>query len=96
MISINVILEIDPARVDEFVSAIKTNAAASREEPGCLRFEISAHLEKPNVFALAELYKDRDAVEAHYGSDHFAAWKKVADTGIIVQRTSMRGEVLED
>ncbi len=94
MISITVILEVDPNRVDEFVSAITANAASSREEPGCLRFEVSRHLEKTNVFALSELYRDRDAVEEHYGSDHFALWKKVADTGIITSRTAVRGEVI--
>jgi len=62
MISITVILEVEPTRLAEFEKAITTNAAASREEPGCLRFEVSRHLEKPNVFALSELYQDRDAV----------------------------------
>jgi autoinducer 2-degrading protein len=96
MISITVILEVDPHRVDEFVSAIMANAAASREEPGCLRFEVSRHLEKANVFALSELYHDREAVESHYGSDHFALWKKVADTGIVASRTAVRGEVMQE
>ena len=94
MINIIVILEIDPGRVDEFVTAITTNAAASLKEPGCLRFEVSRQLDQAPVFALAELYRDREAVDAHYASSHFADWKKVVDTGIILKRTSMRGEVL--
>ena len=95
MISITVILEVEPTRLAEFEQAITTNAAASREEPGCLRFEVSRHLEKPNVFALSELYQDRDAVEAHYGSDHFTQWKAAVTEGLILNRTSVRGEVME-
>lgn len=94
MITITVILEIDPARVDEFIQAITTNAAASRQEPGCLRFEVSRQLDDAPVFALAELYQDQAAVDAHYASAHFAEWKKVVDTGIVLKRTAVRGRVL--
>ncbi|MDB6120608.1 MAG: hypothetical protein JWO08_4389 [Verrucomicrobiaceae bacterium] len=95
MITITVILEVDPARLDEAVSAITINAAASREEAGCLRFEVSRHLEQPNVFALSELYIDPEAVDAHYASPHFAEWKKKVDSGIVLKRTSVRGQVME-
>jgi autoinducer 2-degrading protein len=95
MISITVILEVDPARIDEFVAAITAQAQASLEEPGCLRFEVSQQLDKPTVFALSELYQDREAVEVHYASDHFARWKQAVGTGLVLNRTSVRGEVLE-
>ncbi len=94
-ISITVILEVDPQRLDEFIAAITTQAAASREEPGCLRFEVAQQIDKPNVFALAELYQDRDAVEVHYASEHFAQWKAAIGNGLILNRTSVRGQVLE-
>ena len=95
MISITVIIEVDPARIDEFIAAITAQASASREEVGCLRFEVSQQLDKPAVFALSELYQDRDAVEVHYASEHFARWKQAVGTGLILNRTSVRGEVLE-
>ena len=57
MISVTVILEVDPVRVEEFLPIVKTQAAASRREPGCLRFEVSQQLDKPNVFALSEMYE---------------------------------------
>lgn len=95
MISVTVILEVDPARVEEFLPIVKAQAEASRGEPGCLRFEVSQQLDKPNIFALSEMYEDRDAVEAHYGSEHFARWKAAVSDGIIVHRTSSRGEVID-
>lgn len=95
MITITVILEVDPERLEEAVNAITVNAAASRLEPGCLRFEVSRQLDQANVFALAELYKDQEAVDAHYASSHFAEWKKKVDSGIVVKRTAVRGRVME-
>lgn len=95
MISITVILEVDPARLDEFVAAITAQAAASREEPGCLRFEVARQLDNPAVFALSELYTDREAVDAHYASPHFARWKEAVGTGLVLNRKSVRGEVME-
>ena len=95
MISITVILEVDPNRLEEFINAITINAAASRTEPGCLRFEVARQLDQAPIFALAELYTDQAAVDAHYASPHFAEWKKMVDTGIIVKRTSVRGLVME-
>jgi len=95
MISVTVILEVDPQRVEEFTRIVMAQATASREEVGCLRFEVSQQLDKPAVFALSELYQDRDAVEAHYGSAHFAQWKAAVSDGIILHRTSVRGAVIE-
>lgn len=95
MISVTVILEVDPLRVEEFRTIVTTQAAASREEPGCLRFEVSQQLDKPNVFALSELYVDRQAVEEHYGSAHFAQWKAAVSDGLILHRTSSRGDVID-
>jgi len=95
MITINVIIEFDPAKLDAAVPAMIANAEASRLEPGCLRFEVSRDLHKPNVFALSELYQDAAAVEAHTSTAHFAEWRAGAAAGEwILSKTSVRGEVI--
>lgn len=45
---------------------------ASVKEPGVIQFEIGRSSDEPNVFALWEVYRDKDAVDAHYASEHFA------------------------
>jgi (4S)-4-hydroxy-5-phosphonooxypentane-2,3-dione isomerase len=95
MISINVVLEIQPDRVAEFLEIMGANAAASRKEPGCLRFEISRQFDKPNVFSLAELYQDNDAVESHYATEHVARWRAAAATNLVISRHAVRGEVID-
>ena len=44
---------------------------ASRQESGVVQFEVGRSHEKPNVFALWEVYRDKEAVDAHMASEHF-------------------------
>ncbi|MFZ4768009.1 MAG: putative quinol monooxygenase [Roseimicrobium sp.] len=96
MISLLIILEIEPSRVDEFVRYITEEAADARtKEPGCRRFEISRSLDKPNVFTLAEAYDDLTALEAHRQTPHFLLFRQRADGGLILSKTSVCGEVID-
>jgi autoinducer 2-degrading protein len=95
MINVIVILEIDPARVDEFLEVITFNAAESVKEPGCTRFEVNRQFEQPNLFALSEQYVDQAAMEAHYQTPHFALWKEKSATGFVTKRWSVKGPVLD-
>ena len=44
---------------------------ASIKEPGVVRFEVGRSPERPNIFALWEVYRDQDAVEAHHNTAHY-------------------------
>lgn len=92
MISLTVVLKVDPARVEEFLDAMGENAAASRREPGCRGFEIHAGLGAPDEFVLWELYDDEAALQAHHASPHFARWKQRSAGGMVVEKRSWRCE----
>lgn len=61
----------DPKDADKAEALFRELRAASIKEPGVIRFEVGRSTEEPNVFALWEVYRDKDAVEAHSASDHF-------------------------
>ena len=42
----------------------------SRKEPGVIAFEVARGVEKTNVFALWETYRDKTAYDAHLATDH--------------------------
>ena len=44
---------------------------ASLKEAGVIQFEVGRSREKPNVFALWEVYRDQEAMDAHVASEHF-------------------------
>ena len=96
MISLIVTLEVDPARVDLFIQYIKEEAADARNnEPGCRRFEISQSVEKPNLFTLTEGYDDLAALEAHRLTPHFLLFRERVQDGLIVNKQSVCGEVID-
>jgi (4S)-4-hydroxy-5-phosphonooxypentane-2,3-dione isomerase len=94
MFSLMVQLQVQPRRREEFLAAIAENAESSiRDEPGCVRFDVSAVEDDENRFALYELYTDAEAFEAHRAAPHFAQWRAVADR-VLVSQVNTRGALL--
>ena len=58
----------DAQKAEEFLGRLRD---ASVKEPGVLRFEVGRSEDEPNVFALWEVYRDEEAVDAHRASEHF-------------------------
>ena len=84
MFSLVVQMEVRPEQREEFLAGMTANAeAAVRDEPGCLRFDVSAVADDPNRFFLYELYTDAAAFEAHKASPHFAQWRQIAERVLV-------------
>ena len=69
--------DIVPGQVDAYLAALKENAAASVQEPGCREFNIMVSQKDPNHVLIFEVYDDAAAAQAHRETDHF---KKYAAT----------------
>ena len=50
---------------------LESLAAASRDEPGCLAYEVNRSLDDGRVFVIYERYASRGDYERHAASDHF-------------------------
>jgi (4S)-4-hydroxy-5-phosphonooxypentane-2,3-dione isomerase len=68
-------LEIAPAKVEAFSELVRFNAANSRKEPGCLKFDVLRGAENPLLFRLHEVYRDEAAFKAHQQTAHYARWR---------------------
>lgn len=97
MTSLIVTLEVNPARVDDFIRFMTEAATDARtKEPGCRRFEVARLTEQPNVFTLAELYDDMAALEHHRQTPHFQLFaQRAKEHDLIVSKTSALGEVID-
>lgn len=78
-------LEVQPPVLDSFLDRQRTNVAGSRAEPGCVQFRIGRSPEEerpggPAIFYLWEEFRDPAALEAHFASPHFQAWKHWLDS----------------
>lgn len=51
--------------------------AASRAEDGCLEYAYSEDLLVPGLVRVTEVWRDREALAAHFQTAHMAAWRAV-------------------
>ena len=68
-------LEVAPERLDRFTDLVRFNAANSRKEPGCVRFDVLRSVENPLLFCLHEIYGDEGGFLAHQKTAHYARWR---------------------
>ncbi len=54
-----------PGREAELSTFLQSLVAPTREEPGCLRYEVNQDLEDPGTFTFVETFADREAFDAH-------------------------------
>ena len=60
---------------------MKEDAAGSREEPGCLRFDLLQDITDPTRFIFYEVYKNGDdAIDFHKNTPHYAKWTAFKET----------------
>ncbi|CAA9521765.1 MAG: hypothetical protein AVDCRST_MAG91-2244 [uncultured Sphingomonadaceae bacterium] len=69
---------VKPGKDEAFVAAAGPCIAASRAEPGVLRYDLWREDDGERRFVFDELYLDDDAVQAHMASDHFKAFGMAA------------------
>ena len=82
MLVINGVLTIDPARRTDLVAAALTMMAASQAEAGCHRYVFTADLERDDLFHISEKWTDQAALDAHFATDHMAAFRKAITGGV--------------
>ena len=57
--------EVPAETLAEVEAHLAAHVAATRAEPGCLKFEVTQSAGNPCVFTVDELFADRAAFEAH-------------------------------
>ncbi len=82
-------LDIVPTELDQFMAAIKENAAATVQEPGCREFNITVLESNPNHVFLYEVYDDEAALQSHRATEHFK--KYMATVANMVAKRESRG-----
>ncbi|WP_028224280.1 putative quinol monooxygenase [Paraburkholderia ferrariae] len=70
-----------PEHVAELEAALRELVAASRSEPGNLRYDLLHRADGQPGFYVYEIYADDAAVEAHRQSAHYAAFGAKAKAG---------------
>jgi autoinducer 2-degrading protein len=87
---IHVQAHVRPDAVDAFREATLVNAAHSLREPGVARFDVIQQQDDPTRFVLVEAYRSTEAIAAHKGTAHYAAWRDTVAPMMAEPRSSAK------
>lgn len=90
LLIVHVDVAVVPDRLEEFLAATLVNAAASRQEPGVVRFDLIADRADPSHVVLVEIYRDEAAAAAHKDTAHYATWRDTVAPMMARPRTSVK------
>lgn len=62
---------VQEGKQEEFVQLAKEMIVKTRQEPGCIYYDLVADQSDAQVYFFIEKYKDEDAVEAHRSTEYF-------------------------
>lgn len=75
MIVVNAMIESDADNIAAMKTAIATMEAASQAEDGCEDYTFSVELNNPNTLRITERWASTEALTAHFGTPHMAAFQ---------------------
>ncbi|GIT90393.1 antibiotic biosynthesis monooxygenase [Jannaschia pagri] len=88
MFAVVVTITVHPGQMPVFMAAMLENAAASRAEPACQRFDVATDPARTDEVFLYEIYDDAAGFDAHREMPHY----KVFDAAVapLVQSKDVR------
>jgi quinol monooxygenase YgiN len=66
MICVIAQLKARPEKVEDARAVLASTAASTRQESGCLQYDLHVSVEDPTSFALYERWRDKAALDAHF------------------------------
>ena len=70
-------VRLPPGNIGKARVAMEAMVAASRAEDGCIEYAYSEDLLSPGLVRVTEVWRDRDALKAHFQMPHMADWRAV-------------------
>jgi (4S)-4-hydroxy-5-phosphonooxypentane-2,3-dione isomerase len=68
------ILKVKPEHLQDFVRNVQDHARHSRQEPGCLRFDVLQDERDPNTICLYEVFRTEADLETHREQEYYKQW----------------------
>lgn len=70
MIYVVATLTIKPDSLDQAIAAGKPCVQATRQETGCIRYDLNVDVMDPTKLVFVEKWESREALEAHFSTPH--------------------------
>lgn len=78
MIFVIATLTVSPENRDTLVAAAQPCIAATRNEAGCISYDLTASSTEPGTAIFVERWESRDHLQAHFGTPHMATWREAS------------------
>ena len=96
MFAIFASIKIKPDQRENFLASVTENAKLSvRDEPGCLRFDVSCDEEDGDRYLLYEVFTDEEAWQAHMEMPHVQRTMQGSKDWGVKGSTEFRGSPFE-
>ena len=95
-VALVVSVEIKEDRLEDFLKVIEEDAIGSRtrENGGCLRFDVLQDKTNKCKFQFYEVYVNEDAVTYHKGTEHFKLWTDFKASGGVLSQTAAKSDAI--
>jgi len=64
---------------DQLIGLYEELVMRSREEEGCISYEICSHVDDPQLIAIIEEWTDREVLDEHMKTEHFKRLVPIID-----------------
>ncbi len=64
-----------PGTRDTCIAPARVCIAASRQEPGCIAYDLNLSVSDPDRMVFVEVWADRAALDEHFKTQHFKDWR---------------------
>jgi quinol monooxygenase YgiN len=68
-------VRVEPSRIETARAAMEKMITASRAEDGCIDYSYAVDVLDPHIVHVFEAWRDRDALQRHFGMPHLTAWR---------------------
>ncbi|MEZ5850609.1 MAG: putative quinol monooxygenase [Hyphomicrobiaceae bacterium] len=75
MIYVIATMNLKPGTRDKVLAAAKPCIAATRQEKGCIFYDLNVSADNPDLLTFVERWESREDLAAHAKSDHIKAWR---------------------
>jgi (4S)-4-hydroxy-5-phosphonooxypentane-2,3-dione isomerase len=95
MLVVLVDIRVRPALAEAFVAVTRSNAAASRREPGIAQFDLLGDPNDPLHFMLVEVYRTKEAALLHKETEHYRTWRDAVEPMMAEARSSSKWTAID-
>lgn len=86
---------VKPDRRPEFLEVLERDAAGTRAEPDCLRFDLLEDETDPNKFFFYSVYNSPEGLDHHRTTEHYKAWSEFRSSGGIEKQEASKAFAID-